>query len=145
MKLLGRPWLQPDRNGIPETRTGVLDLFYFDRGTVTVSGITIIRLISLTLILPLLTQKRESARALPKLRMSAKEKMRKLVYQKEKAREELRPLTSECRAAKLFSKHMKIEEQASSLKNRVNIASGTPSRIKKLIDMEALGLSGYEN
>ncbi|XP_060213492.1 uncharacterized protein LOC132640755 [Lycium barbarum] len=54
---------------------------------------------------------------------------------------ELRPLTSECRAAKLFSKHMKIEEQASSLKNRVNIASGTPSRIKKLIDMEALGLS----
>lgn len=54
---------------------------------------------------------------------------------------ELRPLTSECRAAKLFSKHMKIEEQASSLKNRVNIASGTPSRIKKLIDIEALGLS----
>ncbi|OIT38223.1 PREDICTED: protein CMSS1 [Nicotiana attenuata] len=54
---------------------------------------------------------------------------------------ELRPLTSECRAAKLFSKHMKVEEQASSLKNRVNIASGTPSRIKKLIDMEVLGLS----
>ncbi|PHU18741.1 hypothetical protein BC332_14436 [Capsicum chinense] len=54
---------------------------------------------------------------------------------------ELRPLTSECRAAKLFSKHMKIEEQASSLQNRVNIASGTPSRIKKLIDMEALDLS----
>ncbi|XP_006367583.1 protein CMSS1-like [Solanum tuberosum] len=54
---------------------------------------------------------------------------------------ELRPLTSECRAAKLFSKHMKIEEQASALKNRVNIASGTPSRIKKLIDVEALGLS----
>ncbi|KAH0676645.1 hypothetical protein KY285_024446 [Solanum tuberosum] len=53
---------------------------------------------------------------------------------------ELRPLTSECRAAKLFSKHMKIEEQASALKNRVNIASGTPSRIKKLIDVEALGL-----
>ncbi|KAK6790226.1 hypothetical protein RDI58_014026 [Solanum bulbocastanum] len=54
---------------------------------------------------------------------------------------ELRPLTTECRAAKLFSKHMKIEEQASALKNRVNIASGTPSRIKKLIDVEALGLS----
>ncbi|TMW91079.1 hypothetical protein EJD97_014812 [Solanum chilense] len=54
---------------------------------------------------------------------------------------ELRPLTSECRAAKLFSKHMKIEEQASTLKNRVNIASGTPSRIKRLIDVEALGLS----
>ncbi|KAK4387964.1 hypothetical protein Sango_2403000 [Sesamum angolense] len=31
--------------------------------------------------------------------------------------------------------------QVSILKNRVNIASGTPSRIKKLIDIEALGLS----
>uniref|UniRef100_A0A5B7BHH7 Protein CMSS1 n=1 Tax=Davidia involucrata TaxID=16924 RepID=A0A5B7BHH7_DAVIN len=53
----------------------------------------------------------------------------------------LRPLTGECHAAKLFSKHMKIEDQVSFLKNRVNIASGTPNRIKKLIDMEALGLS----
>ncbi|KAI4334793.1 hypothetical protein L6164_013503 [Bauhinia variegata] len=52
-----------------------------------------------------------------------------------------RSLTKECHAAKLFSKHMKIEEQISLLKNRVNIASGTPSRIKKLIDTEALGLS----
>ncbi|XP_057487085.1 protein CMS1 isoform X2 [Actinidia eriantha] len=39
----------------------------------------------------------------------------------------LRALTGECPAAKLFSKHMKIEVQASSLKSRVNIASGTPS------------------
>ncbi|KAL9316897.1 hypothetical protein ACSQ67_013414 [Phaseolus vulgaris] len=31
--------------------------------------------------------------------------------------------------------------QISLLKNRVNIASGTPSRIKKLIDAEALDLS----
>ncbi|KAL3506587.1 hypothetical protein ACH5RR_031969 [Cinchona calisaya] len=54
---------------------------------------------------------------------------------------ELRPLTRECHAVKLFSKHMKIEEQVSFLKNRVNIACGTPNRIKKLIDMEALGLS----
>ncbi|KZV41663.1 hypothetical protein F511_21524 [Dorcoceras hygrometricum] len=54
---------------------------------------------------------------------------------------ELRPLTKDCHAAKLFSKHMKVEEQVSMLKNRVNVASGTPSRIKKLIDMEALGLS----
>lgn len=54
---------------------------------------------------------------------------------------ELRPFTKECHAAKLFSKHMKIEEQVSLLKNRVNIACGTPSRIKKLIDMEALCLS----
>ncbi|RAL48354.1 unnamed protein product [Cuscuta campestris] len=54
---------------------------------------------------------------------------------------ELRLFTKECPPAKLFSKHMKIDEQVSFLKNRVNIASGTPSRIKKLIDMEALGLS----
>nr|GLL47700.1 protein CMSS1 [Ipomoea trifida] len=54
---------------------------------------------------------------------------------------ELRPFTRDCPPAKLFSKHMKIEEQVSFLKNRVNIASGTPSRIKKLIDVEALGLS----
>ncbi|GER41661.1 ATP-dependent RNA helicase DDX1 [Striga asiatica] len=54
---------------------------------------------------------------------------------------ELRSLTKECHAAKLFSKHMKIEEQVSVLTNRVNIASGTPSRIKKLINMEALGMS----
>lgn len=52
-----------------------------------------------------------------------------------------RSLTQECHAVKLFSKHMKIEEQVQLLKNRVNIASGTPSRIKKLIDLEALGLS----
>lgn len=31
--------------------------------------------------------------------------------------------------------------QVSLLKKRVNIGSGTPSRIKKLIDIEALGLS----
>lgn len=54
---------------------------------------------------------------------------------------ELRPLTEECHAVKLFAKHMKIEEQVSFLKNRVNVACGTPNRIKKLIDMEALGLS----
>ncbi|XWS13243.1 hypothetical protein CRYUN_Cryun36dG0020800 [Craigia yunnanensis] len=53
----------------------------------------------------------------------------------------MRSLTKECHAVKLFSKHMKIDEQVSLLKNRVNIASGTPSRIKKLIDIEALGLS----
>ncbi|GKV37731.1 hypothetical protein SLEP1_g45726 [Rubroshorea leprosula] len=53
----------------------------------------------------------------------------------------MRSLTRECRAVKLFSKHMKVDEQVSLLKNRVNIASGTPSRIKKLIDIEALGLS----
>lgn len=53
----------------------------------------------------------------------------------------LKPFTKECHAAKLFAKHLKIEEQVSCLKNHVNVACGTPSRIKKLIDMEALGLS----
>ncbi|KAK9932708.1 hypothetical protein M0R45_019933 [Rubus argutus] len=52
-----------------------------------------------------------------------------------------RSLTKECHAVKLFSKHMKVDEQVSLLKDRVNIASGTPNRIKKLIDIEALGLS----
>ncbi|CAN0858106.1 Uncharacterized protein C3orf26 homolog [Linum grandiflorum] len=53
----------------------------------------------------------------------------------------VRSLTKECHAAKLFSKHMKVEEQVTFLKNRVNIASGTPSRLKKLIDIKAMGLS----
>lgn len=53
----------------------------------------------------------------------------------------LKPFTKDCHAAKLFAKHLKIEEQVSLLKNHVNVACGTPSRIKKLIDMEALGLS----
>ncbi|CAI0452202.1 unnamed protein product [Linum tenue] len=53
----------------------------------------------------------------------------------------VRLLTKECHAAKLFSKHMKVEEQVTILKSRVNFASGTPSRIKKLIDIEAMGLS----
>ncbi|KAL8201794.1 hypothetical protein R6Q57_010941 [Mikania cordata] len=53
----------------------------------------------------------------------------------------LKPFTKECPAAKLFAKHLKIEDQVSCLKNHVNVACGTPSRIKKLIDMEALGLS----
>ncbi|XP_021766366.1 protein CMSS1-like [Chenopodium quinoa] len=56
----------------------------------------------------------------------------------------LRILTKECQAVKLFSKHLKIDEQVTLLKNRVNIASGTPSRIKKLCEMEALGLSRLE-
>ncbi|KAK1379525.1 P-loop containing nucleoside triphosphate hydrolase, Protein Cms1 [Heracleum sosnowskyi] len=53
----------------------------------------------------------------------------------------LKPFSTECPVLKLFSKHIKVQDQVSSLKNRVNIASGTPSRIKKLIDMEVLGLS----
>ncbi|CAN8286710.1 unnamed protein product [Cochlearia groenlandica] len=53
----------------------------------------------------------------------------------------LNSLTKQCQAVKLFSKHLKVEEQVTMLKKRVNIGSGTPSRIKKLIDIEALGLS----
>ncbi|KAG7570273.1 Protein Cms1 [Arabidopsis thaliana x Arabidopsis arenosa] len=53
----------------------------------------------------------------------------------------LHSLTKHCPAVKLFSKHLKVEEQVSLLKKRVNIGSGTPNRIKKLIDIEALGLS----
>ncbi|XP_078156454.1 U3 containing 90S pre-ribosomal complex subunit [Carex rostrata] len=52
----------------------------------------------------------------------------------------LKPFTKECRPAKLFAKHLKVEEQVNLLKVQVNIACGTPSRIKKLIDMEALSL-----
>lgn len=53
----------------------------------------------------------------------------------------LKTLTTKCHAAKLFAKHIKIEEQVSILKERVNIAGGTPSRIKKLIEIDALKLS----
>ncbi|RCV33118.1 hypothetical protein SETIT_7G057000v2 [Setaria italica] len=53
----------------------------------------------------------------------------------------LKTFTKECRPVKLFAKHLKVEEQVAMLNARVNIACGTPSRIKKLIDMEALSLS----
>ncbi|KAJ1270442.1 hypothetical protein BS78_06G052600 [Paspalum vaginatum] len=53
----------------------------------------------------------------------------------------LKMFTKECRPVKLFAKHLKVEEQVTMLNARVNIACGTPSRIKKLIDMEALSLS----
>ncbi|KAJ1696970.1 hypothetical protein LUZ63_005482 [Rhynchospora breviuscula] len=53
----------------------------------------------------------------------------------------LKSFTKDCRPAKLFAKHLKVEEQVNLLKAQVNIAAGTPSRIKKLIDMEALSLT----
>ncbi|XP_066346902.1 uncharacterized protein [Miscanthus floridulus] len=53
----------------------------------------------------------------------------------------LKMFTNECRPVKLFAKHLKVEQQVAMLQARVNIACGTPSRIKKLIDMEALSLS----
>ncbi|CAK8678884.1 unnamed protein product [Clavelina lepadiformis] len=47
-----------------------------------------------------------------------------------------------CRSAKLFSRHMKIEEQAKTLKNSViHFAVGTPARIKALIQQGALTLA----
>eukprot|EP00249_Psilotum_nudum_P007349 c20494_g1_i3 orf=460-1212(-) len=52
----------------------------------------------------------------------------------------LRNLTKECRAAKLFAKHIKVDEQVSTLEGYVNIAAGTPNRVKKLLDLGALGL-----
>lgn len=52
----------------------------------------------------------------------------------------LRSLTKACKPAKLFAKHIKVEEQVKALENYVNIAVGTPNRVKKLIDIGALGL-----
>ncbi|XP_071801143.1 protein CMSS1-like [Asterias amurensis] len=49
----------------------------------------------------------------------------------------------QCVSAKLFSKHMKIQEQTSFLaKNRTQFAVGTPNRIAALLQQEALNLSG---
>lgn len=41
--------------------------------------------------------------------------------------------------AKLFAKHIKVEEQVTLLKEHVNIAAGTPNRVRKLIDIGAMG------
>ena len=47
-----------------------------------------------------------------------------------------------CRVAKLFSRHIKPEEQAASLAaGPVCVAVGTPARIDKLLSMSALSLS----
>ncbi|XP_024378112.1 uncharacterized protein [Physcomitrium patens] len=43
--------------------------------------------------------------------------------------------------AKLFAKHIKVDEQVALLKEHVNIAAGTPNRVRKLIDIGALGTS----
>ncbi|KAG6606619.1 putative ubiquitin-specific protease [Phytophthora cinnamomi] len=46
-----------------------------------------------------------------------------------------------CRIAKLFSKHMKVDEQAKQLASMyLPIAVGTPARVKKLLEMDALSL-----
>jgi len=46
-----------------------------------------------------------------------------------------------CRVHKLFSKHMKVEEQVAALKHHLCIAVGTPNRVQKLADLEALDIS----
>lgn len=43
--------------------------------------------------------------------------------------------------AKLFAKHFKIEEQSKDLQSRcVNIATGTPHRLSKLVECGSLRL-----
>ena len=55
---------------------------------------------------------------------------------------ELPEFSKGCRVAKLFSRHIKPEEQAESLaEGPVCIAVGTPARIDKLLAMGALSLS----
>ncbi|KDO20503.1 hypothetical protein SPRG_14261 [Saprolegnia parasitica CBS 223.65] len=45
-----------------------------------------------------------------------------------------------CHVAKLFAKHLKLEEQVEMLKRFHPIAIGTPGRIKTLLEMKALSL-----
>ncbi|KAH7469299.1 hypothetical protein PRIC1_000106 [Phytophthora ramorum] len=46
-----------------------------------------------------------------------------------------------CRVGKLFAKHMKVAEQATQLaKTYLPMAVGTPARVKKLLEMDALSL-----
>lgn len=53
----------------------------------------------------------------------------------------LRPVSKGNLPAKLFSKHMKVEEQVETLKNPVLLAAGTPARVERLTSLGALGLS----
>ena len=46
-----------------------------------------------------------------------------------------------CRIAKLFAKHMKLEDQIETLKSIYPIAVGTPNRIQKLIELGAFSFS----
>lgn len=47
----------------------------------------------------------------------------------------------QCKVAKLFAKHMKVQDQADQLERMfLPIAVGTPSRIKVLLEMKALSL-----
>jgi len=46
-----------------------------------------------------------------------------------------------CKVAKLFSRHVKIQEQVDILKNHHPVAVGTPNRLHKLIEIGALSIS----
>ncbi|CAN0291735.1 unnamed protein product [Lampetra planeri] len=51
----------------------------------------------------------------------------------------------DCRVAKLFSKHIKVEEQIASLaKLPVHLAAGTPGRIKKILDLDGMTLDSLK-
>ena len=51
-------------------------------------------------------------------------------------------LVQACRIAKLFAKHMKVAEQQEQLQQHpLCIAAGTPNRLCKLADIEALQLT----
>jgi protein CMS1 len=49
--------------------------------------------------------------------------------------------SAQCRIAKLFAKHIKVEEQVDMLREYNPIAVGTPNRLNKLVDIGALTLS----
>ncbi|XP_032828494.2 protein CMSS1 isoform X2 [Petromyzon marinus] len=51
----------------------------------------------------------------------------------------------DCRVAKLFSKHIKVEEQIALLaKQPVHLAAGTPGRIKKILDLDGMTLDSLK-
>ena len=50
-----------------------------------------------------------------------------------------------CRIAKLFAKHFKIKQQQDELSQRcVNIATGTPNRMARLVENKSLKLNRLE-
>mmetsp|Transcript_21431 Transcript_21431/g.29776 ORF Transcript_21431/g.29776 Transcript_21431/m.29776 type:complete len:249 (+) Transcript_21431:153-899(+) len=57
---------------------------------------------------------------------------------------ELPSFNNSCRIHKLFSKHIKVEEQSAALNCHLCIAVGTPNRVQKLVDLEALELSSVK-
>jgi len=52
----------------------------------------------------------------------------------------MKNFTGKVKPVKLFAKHIKLEEQVKLLESHVNIAAGTPNRVRKLMDIGALGV-----